>query len=114
MAGFDKPSEIRSSLKRLDELRERRKNSVAEVIRRRRSTIIINMTIEIAAGIVFAVGLFYVMRFLSMQKSQMEPFHYRIYIGAFTVISCGWFLYISLKIRLHYKLLKENFSERNR
>lgn len=114
MTRIDQPSEIRSSRKRLAELQERRKNSVTEVIRRRRSTIIINMTIEIAAGIVFAVGLFYVMRFISMQKSQMETFHYRIYIGAFTVISCGWFLYIFLKIRSHYRLLKEISSERNR
>jgi len=110
MKKIDDFPELKASRKRLAELRVKRKDSVADLIERRRSTILINMIISIISGAIFAVGLYFVIRFLNMQKSQMNPVQYKIYMGVFTVISIGWFVYLFMKIRSYCKLLRKNFS----
>ena len=108
MKKIDDFPELKASRKRLAELREKRA-SVTDLIERKRSTILINMIISIAAGVIFAVGLYFVMRFLNMRKPQMDPVQYKIYMGVFTLISIGWFVYLFLKIQTYYKLLRRTF-----
>ena len=109
-----KPQDVPSGRKRLSELRERKRASVSESIGNSRTTVIINMIINITSGMIFAVGLFYVMRFLNMRKPYMDPMQYRIFIGAFIFISVGWFAYLVVRIRRHIKRLREISSQLKR
>ena len=109
-----KPPDIPSGRRRLSELRERKRASVSKSIGNSRTTVIINMIINITSGIIFAVGLFYVMRFLNMRRPYMDPMQYRIFIWAFIFISCGWFAYLVLRVRRHIKRLREISSRLNR
>lgn len=109
-----KPPDIQSSRRRLSELRERKRANVSESIGKSRTTVIINMIINITSGMIFAVGLFYVMRFLNMRKPYMDPMQYRIFIGAFIFISCGWFAFLVVRVRRHIKRLREISFQLNR
>lgn len=109
-----KPPDIRSGRRRLSELRERKRASVSESIGNSRTTVIINMIINITSGIIFAVGLIIVLKFLNMRKPYMDPMQYRIFIGAFIFISAGWFTWLVIRIRRHIKRLREISSQLNR
>ena len=98
MDKYSRRQDISSARKRMSELRERHKPSVADSIRRSRTTIFINMLIELFSGILYAVGLYIAIRFLNLRKPFMEPIQYKVFIGAFTVISCGWFSYLLIKM----------------
>ena len=98
---------ITSGRKRISELRLRRRSSVSDSIRNSRNTIIINMIIGITSGVIFAVGLYFVVQFLYMRKPYMDPLQYKIIMGAFMIIACGWFIFLIIRIRSHYKRFRE-------
>jgi len=114
MTTFHDREKITSGRKRLSELRLRRRSSVSDSIRNSRNTVIINMIIGITSGIIFMVGLFYVMQFLFTRKPYMDPFQFKVLMGAFTVIACGWFIFLIIRIRSHYKRLREVSSGEQR
>lgn len=109
---FNVPFDSSSSRKRLSDLRERERESVSETIQGSRTTILINMFIQIAAGLIYAVGLYVIIQFLNLRKTLMNPLQYKIYFGAFTAISCGWYIYLFIKIRSYYKRFR-NASTRD-
>jgi len=106
MRKIDKTRNFFASRKRLSELRERREEEASLPIRYSRSTILINVAILIASGVIFAVGLFYIIRFLGLQKPHMEPVQYKIYIFAIASIACAWSVYLFIKIRSYYRLFR--------
>ena len=114
MKNHNESGELRRSRERFAELQRQKSKSVTYMIGRKRTTIIINMIIEILSGVIYGFGLFFIIQFLQMRKSHMGPGQYKIFIGAFTVISIGWFIYLSLKIRTSYKRLREVSAKRDR
>jgi len=107
MDGRRETSDIRAGRQRLRELRETRRMSVAESVSRSRTTVIANLIIEVLSGVFFAVGVYYALRFLDMQRPNMEPIHYRIFSGAFVIIALGWFTWLFWKIRANVLRLRE-------
>ncbi len=108
---FCDPQKISDNEKRFSKLLEKRKKSVAFMIEHRRSTIIINIVIEITAGVIFAVGLVYVMWFMRIRKSLIGPAQYRVFMLAFICIACFWFVYLFVKILSQYRLLRRTSSQ---
>ena len=107
MRRYGSHQEISSARKRLVELREKRRKSVSESIQRSRTTILINMAIEVLSGLIYAVGVFYAVRILNIRRSQMETVHYRIILGSILSISCVWFVILIAKARSNYIRLRK-------
>jgi len=106
MNNLDEFRNISSGRKRLAELRERRV-SAAEAIRNSRTTVLINLFIEIASGLIFGVGVIYAVKFLNLRRPYMAPLQYRIFIGTFGVITLAWYVYLVNKVRSNVKRLRE-------
>ena len=79
MSRFSDPSKLSSSGRRLSELRERKRTSITESINKSRTTILINIAIAVVSGILFAVGLIYVIRIIHIRKPFIEPEQYKIW-----------------------------------
>ena len=91
---------VSSGKKRMEELRKKRKRPDAvESISNQRSMILINIVIESATGIILFTGLFYIFRFVMMNRFSFDPMYHRLILGCLVIFSFGWFTYITLKIR---------------
>ena len=93
--------------RRIEELREQRSLRDEVTIRRARTTVIINILIEICSGLIFGVGAFYAVRFLNLRRPYMEPMHYRLFLSTFALISVVWLAFLIGKIRRNWKRLGE-------
>ena len=62
MLRFSDPRRLSSGRQRLSQLRERKRISVAESIDRSRTTVLVNMAIAVISGLLFAVGLIYLIK----------------------------------------------------
>ena len=106
-APFESPR-ITSGRRRLEELREKKKNaSVIEALGRSRTMIIINLTIEIASAVIVLVGVAYLIRFFRMQRYTIDPLIYRISIACLGVFIVGWMIYLFIRIRRHIMRLSQ-------
>jgi hypothetical protein len=98
--------------RRLAELKEHREsNSIIETIGMSRSTLIINMVIECASGIVFIVGLAYLVRFFIHQKHHIDPALYTLWFSIILLVSFLWFVFFVVRLRHRYTILKKYSSE---
>ena len=113
MKKLDELPEFSSSRKRLSELRERKIKSVSDSIEYSRTTVLTNMVIAVSSGVFFVVGIVYLMRFIHMRKSFMEPTQYQLFMGLLILIVCGWFIILFLRIRKHYKLLRKASAQKH-
>lgn len=91
---------VSSGKKRMEELRKKRKRPGAiESISNQRSMILINIVIESATGIILITGLFYIFRFVMMNRFSFDPVYFKMILSCLGVFSFGWFIYLSMKIR---------------
>lgn len=94
--------------------RIRRSPKVIEAINNSRMTILVNMMIEFFSALVLLIGLVYSFKFIIIFRNRMEDTYFRIFLGAMLVFSAGWFSYIFIKIREHFRLLmKYKKDEKN-
>jgi len=94
---FPQPS---TGKKRLEELRKkRRRPGAAESISNQRSMILINIVIESATGVILFTGLLYIFRYVMMRRFSFDPMYFRLILGCLVIFSCGWFTYLTMKIR---------------
>jgi len=94
--------------KRREEARRiRRRASVDEIIQRDRTTLLINLLIEIIAGLILIAGIMYTAYFLTIRRSALSPAQYKLYIGVLAFFSVGWFTYVASKVRKKYLLYRE-------
>lgn len=84
----------------------RQRPGVHESIRNSRSTLLINLLIEIASGLVLFMGIAYTMKFLYARKAYIEPGEFRLYTTILVFFSVGWFTYVGFKIRAKYRALR--------
>jgi len=107
MTDSDKQTRSAAGRQRLEELREKRNLRDTVSIRRARTTVIINILIEICSGLIFCVGALYAVRFLNIRRPFMEPMHYRLFLSSFGIVSAGWLFFLIGKIRRNWKHLRE-------
>jgi len=99
-------SDAESGRQRITELRKRRRTSSVDVLASSRVTAIINIVIGLVSGLIFAVGLVYVFRFLAIRQSYMDPTIYKIFITVFSVLSAGWFVWLIVRIVRNVRRLR--------
>ena len=108
-----KSIKLSSNRKRFAELKERKRLSSSEFIGYSRSTLFVNLIIELIAGVLFAIGLFYILWFIRIRKSYMELSIYRLILGGVIIIGCVWFGFLLAKIRAKVRLLRRNSTREN-
>ena len=113
MLRFSGPRKLSSGRRRLSELRERKRTSVAESINKSRTTILINMTIAVVSGLLFAIGLIYVIRIIHIRKQFIDPEMYKILIGLLSFIACAWIVILILRIRKHLRLYRKVYAPKD-
>ena len=85
----------------------RRRTSVDETIQRNRTTLLINLLIEIFSGLVLLAGIAFAIYFITMRRNAISPEQYKLYIGVLGFFSIGWFTYVAFKIRKKFLLYRE-------
>ena len=93
--------------------RIRGKPGVADTISKSRTSILINMIIEIACAMVLIVGIIYFIMFLIYFRRNMVELYFRIFLGTVILFTFGWFSYFVIKLREHYGLFKKAGKEKN-
>ena len=93
--------------------RIRSKPSVADTISKSRTTILVNMIIEIACATVLIVGVIYFIRFLVYFRENMVELYFKIFLGAIILFTAGWSVYIFIKLYEHYRLFKKAGKDKN-
>ncbi len=84
----------------------RQRPGVHEAIRSSRSTLLINLIIEIASGLILLVGIAFTVKFLHDRKAYIEPGKYRLYLQIISVFTIGWFAYVGHKVRTKYRAFR--------
>ena len=114
---MDNPNSITESSsgrKRLSELRNRRKKrSIVDSIYTSRTTVLVNLIIMIVSGLLLIVGLSYIIRFLFMQRVNMEPVQFGIFIGTILLLAGFWLLYFFYKLKSYFLFLRRLHTEQN-
>lgn len=84
----------------------RHRSHIAESIAQSRMTLLINMFIEAVCALILLVGFLYFVRFLFFWRSNMNDQYFTFFLGAIILLCVGWFAYITMKLRSHYRLYK--------
>ena len=92
-------SNIQFGKRRLRELRDKKRPSVDDTIKNSRTTVLINIAIEIFSGILFMIGLVYAIRFLNLRRPFIGDTHYLVMFWGFLVIGVGWFVWLLMRMR---------------
>jgi hypothetical protein len=92
--------------------RIRVKPGVAETIGKSRTTILINMILEIVCAVILMVGIIYFTIFLIYFRRNMIELYFRIFLGVIILFTLGWFVYFIIKFREHYYQLKKSGKEK--
>jgi hypothetical protein len=104
----DKIPDLSYLRKRREEARQiRRRASVDETIQRNRTTLLINLFIEIFSGLVLLAGIVFAIYFITLRRNAISPEQYKLYIGVLGFFSIGWFTYVGFKIRKKFLLYRE-------
>jgi len=99
----EKLSELVEYTRRTAHTRDFRKRpSVHDTIRASRSTLLINLVIEIVSGLILFVGIAYTVQFLTARKAYIEPGKFRLYLQILGFFSVAWFTYVGFKVRKKY------------
>ena len=93
--------------------RIRNKPSVAETISKSRTTILVNMIIEIVCAMVLIIGVIYFIRFLIYFRNKMVELYFRIFLGTVILFTAGWSVYFFIKLYEHYRLFKKTGKDKN-
>ena len=81
--------------------------SVTESIRTSRTTILVNMIIEISTTLILIFGCVYLTRFLIYFRYRINDLYFNIFLGTILFCSLGWSIYIVIQLRNNYRLFKE-------
>ena len=93
----------------LQESRRRRpRQSVHESIANSRATLLTNLVIEIAAGLVLLVGVVYALLFLYTRRAILDPARFKIYLEVIIFFTLAWFTYVGFKVRAKYRALRNH------
>lgn len=97
---------------RLAELREQGNlKETTESIGSSRSTLIINLAIDIFSGIIFIVGFWYLIKFFLLRREHLDPAFFHTWLGIIFLIALFWLAFFVVRIRHRYMLLKKHSSE---
>ena len=89
-----------SGRRRLHELRAKRSDvNLADELSRSRTTTIVNMSIELASGLLLILGMVYMFCYCAMQRYDTPPTVYNIFIGTLIIFSMGWGFFFVYRIR---------------
>jgi hypothetical protein len=80
--------------------------SVNESINNARTTLFINLLIEILSGVVLLVGIGYTVRFLLNRRAYLDPDRLRLYLEVLAFFAAGWLTYFGFKVRARYRALR--------
>ncbi|MFC1573735.1 hypothetical protein ACFL30_00965 [Candidatus Latescibacterota bacterium] len=111
----NKSLHVISGKRRLEELREKRTRQDAEdSINKSRSMVLTNFVIELVSCALVFVGVFYLIRFFIMKRSDVDPVIFKLSAGCLTVFIVGWLLYSIAKIRRYVLLLSMDNNEKQK
>jgi len=94
---------------RFDTRRRRTRPSVRDSIDRARSTLLINLIIEILAGLILLAGIVFTVKFLFDRRSALDPGRFKLYIEVMIFFTIGWLTYVGFKVRAKYILLRKSW-----
>ncbi len=83
--------------------------SVRDSIDRARSTLLINLVIEILAGIILLAGIGFTVKFLFDRRAALDPAKFKLYIEIIAFFTAGWLTYVGFKVRAKYRLLRNSW-----
>lgn len=95
---------------RFDVRRRRTRPSVRDSIDRARSTLLINLLIEIIAALILIAGIGFTVKFLYNRRVNLDPAKFKLYIEIIVFFTVGWLTYVGFKIRAKYRLLRRNWN----
>ena len=84
--------------------------SVRDSIDRARSTLLINLLIEILAGVILLAGIVFTVKFLYDRRAYLDPARFKLYIEVVVFFTVGWITYVGFKVRAKYRLLRKNWN----
>jgi hypothetical protein len=100
-----------SPLYRRQRLRSyRNRPGVSDSIERARSTLLINLIIEIVAGLILLFAIVFTVRFLFTRREMLDPVKFKLYIEILIFFTIGWFTFIGFKVRAKFLLLKKHWN----
>ncbi|MHB9030984.1 MAG: hypothetical protein ACYC9O_19615 [Candidatus Latescibacterota bacterium] len=91
---------------------DRQRPGVHDSIRNARTTLLINLFIEIFSGIILLVGIGYTARFLLDRRAYLEPGKLRLYLEVLAFFTVGWMTYFGFKVRAKFLALKRHGKPR--
>ncbi len=83
------------------------RQSIQDSIAHSRSTLITNLVIEIASGLVLLIGILYAVIFLYSHRNLLDPGRFKLYLEIITFFTLAWFTYVGFKVRAKYRLLRK-------
>ncbi len=86
----------------------RQRPGIDRSIRNARSTLFLNLIIEIAAAMVLLVGMAYTVKFLYARRAFIEPAKFNLYLQALGFFTVGWLTYVGFKVRAKYSALRNH------
>ena len=105
----EKLAELLKYSKRMRHTRDiRERPGVHESIRDARVTLLINLIIEILAGVILLVGIGYTVRFLYDRRAFIDPDKLRLYLGVLGFFTVGWLTYFGFKVRARFLAFKRH------
>jgi len=98
---------INAGRRRLQEIREQRGPSALDTIKNSRTTVTINIAIEVLSGILFMTGLVIAVKFLNLRRAFMEAIHYKMMLWSIIAIGAGWSVWLLIRMRSNVQRLFE-------
>lgn len=115
MTQNNKSPHIISGRRRLEELREKRaRQDAGDSINKSRSMVFTNLAIELISCALVLVGVFYLIRFIMMRRSYVDPLIFKLSAGCLAVFISGWLIYFFARIRRYVLLLSKDNDEKQK
>ena len=115
MTPDNKSKHVISGKRRLEELREKRtRQDVEDSINKSRITIFTNLAIELISCVLVFIGVFYLIRFFIMKRSDIDPVIFKLSAGCLTVFVVGWIIYSIAKIHRYVLYLSMDNDEKQK
>lgn len=86
----------------------RNRPGVHETIQNARSTLIINILIEIASALILLTGIGYTAMFLVARAGMLEPGALPLYLSILGFFTVGWFTYSGFRLRGKIRALRRH------
>lgn len=84
----------------------RQRPGVHDSIRTARTTLLINLFIEIASGVILLAGIGFTVRFLIDRRAYIDPGKLKLYLEVLAFFTVGWLTYFGFKVRARILALK--------